>query len=83
MRLAPEGNFIIYPLITILGIACVSSYLFGFEILLVPIVITSAILLFCLNFFRDPSRIIPKNKNLNSIYLTHFTLSMNVNLKKE
>ena len=63
MRLAPEGNFIIYPLITILGIACVFSYLFGFEILLVPIVITSAILLFCLNFFRDPSRVIPKNKN--------------------
>ena len=64
MRLAPEGNVIIYPLTTIFVSACVFSYFKEIEILLIPILIISALLLFCLNFFRDPLRTIPKSKNL-------------------
>ena len=64
MRLAPEGNVIIYPLTTIFVIACIFSYFKEIEILLIPILIISALLLFCLNFFRDPLRTIPKSKNL-------------------
>ena len=63
MRLASEGNLIIYPLIVIFGITSAFNYLTAFDILFVQITIF-VVLLFCLNFFRDPSRVIPKNKNL-------------------
>ena len=63
MRLASEGNLIIYPLIVIFGITSAFNYLTEFDILFVQITIF-VVLLFCLNFFRDPSRVIPKNKNL-------------------
>ena len=62
MRLASEGNLIIYPLIVIFGITSAFNYLTEFDILFVQITIF-VVLLFCLNFFRDPSRVIPKNKN--------------------
>ena len=63
MRLASEGNIIVYPLIVIFGITSAFNYLTEFDILFVQIIIF-VVLLFCLNFFRDPSRVIPKNKNL-------------------
>jgi len=62
MRLASEGNIIVYPLIVIFGITSAFNYLTEFDILFVQITIF-VVLLFCLNFFRDPSRVIPKNKN--------------------
>jgi len=62
MRLASEGNIIVYPLIVIFGITSAFNYLTEFDILFVQIIIF-VVLLFCLNFFRDPSRVIPKNKN--------------------
>ena len=62
MRLASEGNLIVYPLIVIFGITSAFNYLTAFDILFVQITIF-VVLLFCLNFFRDPSRVIPKNKN--------------------
>ena len=62
MRLASEGNLIVYPLIVIFGITSAFNYLTEFDILFVQITIF-VVLLFCLNFFRDPSRVIPKNKN--------------------
>ena len=63
MRLAPEGNIIIYPLFFILviffGIDFISSqkYLFFINIFLLILFI------FCLNFFRDPKRIVPTDEN--------------------
>lgn len=62
MRLASEGSIIVYPLIVIFGITSAFNYLTEFDILFVQITIF-VVLLFCLNFFRDPSRVIPKNKN--------------------
>ena len=62
MRLASEGNLIVYPLIVVFGITSAFNYLTEFDILFVQITIF-VVLLFCLNFFRDPSRVIPKNKN--------------------
>ena len=62
MRLAPEGNLIVYPLIIIFGFTFAFNYLSEFDIFFVQITIF-VVLLFCLNFFRDPSRAIPKNKN--------------------
>ena len=62
MRLASEGNIIVYSLIVIFGITSAFNYLTEFDILFVQITIF-VVLLFCLNFFRDPSRVIPKNKN--------------------
>ena len=63
MRLASEGNLIVYPLIVIFGITFAFNYLTEFDILFIQIIIF-VVLVFCLNFFRDPSRVIPKNKNL-------------------
>jgi len=63
MRLAPEGNIIIYPLFFILlisfGIDFISSqkYLFFINSFLLILFI------FCLNFFRDPKRIVPTDEN--------------------
>lgn len=63
MRLASEGNIIIYPLFFILVVSfaidffLVQEYLFFLNIFLLVLFI------FCLNFFRDPKRNIPKDKN--------------------
>ena len=62
MRLASEGNIIVYPLIVIFGITSAFNYLTDFDIIFIQIIIF-VVLVFCLNFFRDPSRVIPKNKN--------------------
>ena len=62
MRLASEGNLIVYPLIVIFGITFAFKYFTEFDILFIQITIF-VLILFCLNFFRDPSRVIPNNKN--------------------
>ena len=64
MRLAPEGNIIIYPLFIILLFTFGYGYVFNFESILIFIIILVAVFLFCLNFFRDPLRNIPTDKNI-------------------
>ena len=64
MRLAPEGNIIIYPLFIILLFTCGYGYVFSYESILIFIIILVAVFLFCLNFFRDPLRNIPTDKNI-------------------
>ena len=64
MRLAPEGNIIIYPLFIILLFTCGYGYVFDFESIFVFIIILVTLFLFCLNFFREPFRNIPNDKNI-------------------
>ena len=64
MRLAPEGNIIIYPLFIILLFTCGYGYVFDFESIFVFIIILLTLFLFCLNFFRDPFRNIPNDENV-------------------
>ena len=64
MRLAPEGNIIIYPLFIILLFACGYGFIVDFESVLIFIFILLLIFLFCLNFFRDPLRNIPNDDNI-------------------
>ena len=64
MRLAPEGNIIIYPLFIILLFTCGYGYVFDFESIFFFIIILVALFLFCLNFFRDPFRNIPNDENI-------------------
>ena len=63
MRLAPQGNIIVYPLfiISLVSIGC--NFIFTFQTLFILSFILVCLFIFCLNFFRDPKRIIPDNKN--------------------
>ena len=63
MRLAPEGNIIIYPLFFILVMSFGIDFVFSVEYLLFVNVFLLVSFIFCLNFFRDPKRIVPKDKN--------------------
>tara|TARA_Y100001936_G_scaffold76974_1_gene75464 strand:+ start:289 stop:936 length:648 start_codon:yes stop_codon:yes gene_type:complete len=63
MRLAPEGNIIIYPLFFILVISFGIAFIFSVEYLLFVNMFLLVSFIFCLNFFRDPKRIVPKDKN--------------------
>jgi len=63
MRLAPEGNIIIYPLFFILVISFGIDFIFSVEYLLFVNMFLLVSFIFCLNFFRDPKRIVPKDKN--------------------
>ncbi|MBT36224.1 MAG: phosphatidylserine decarboxylase family protein [Rickettsiales bacterium] len=64
MKLAPEGNIIVYPLFIVLLISIISSYLYDISIIHIATATLMVLMLFCLNFFRDPKRMIPKQKNL-------------------
>jgi len=64
LKLASEGNIILYPLSIILSLSIISSYLYDTSIIHIVTSILAALMLFCLNFFRDPKRIIPKQNNL-------------------
>tara|TARA_B100000579_G_scaffold222242_1_gene181784 strand:+ start:420 stop:1067 length:648 start_codon:yes stop_codon:yes gene_type:complete len=64
MKLASEGNIIIYPLFIILFFTCGYGFIFDFESILIFLIILVIIFLFCLNFFRDPHRNIPNDKNI-------------------
>ena len=63
MRLAPEGNIIIYPLFFILVISFGIDFIFSVEYLLFVNMFLLVSFIFCLNFFRDPKRIVPRDKN--------------------
>ena len=65
MRLAKEGRIIVYPF-TIINFGLI--YLYHLELLqLAVIAITMLLYFFCLNFFRDPIRSLPKSqKNITS-----------------
>ena len=63
MRLAPEGNIIIYPLFLILIISFGFDYIFSTEYLVFLNIFLVVLIIFCLNFFRDPIRNIPQEKN--------------------
>ena len=63
MRLAPEGNIIIYPLFFILVISFGIDFIFSVEYLLFVNMFLLVSFIFCLNFFRDPKRIAPEDKN--------------------
>ena len=61
MKLSPEGNIFVYPLLIITGL------LFWFwsidQISIYFPACIGIILLFCLNFFRDPERLVPMGIN--------------------
>ena len=63
MRLAPEGNIIIYPLFVILIISFGFDYIFSTEYLVFLNIFLLVLIIFCLNFFRDPVRNIPQEEN--------------------
>ena len=62
MRIAPEGKFIIQPLAVLIFLS------FGYEMMtngsfIISIILT-IVILFCINFFRDPIRNLPDEKNI-------------------
>ena len=63
MRLAPEGNIIIYPLFLILILSFGFDYIFSIEYLVFLNIFFLILIIFCLNFFRDPIRNIPQEEN--------------------
>ena len=64
MKLAPEGNIILYPLSILLLLSIITSYIYDLNTIYILTYILIVMMLFCLNFFRDPKRIIPKQNNL-------------------
>ncbi len=64
MKLAPEGNIIIYPLTITWILSIITVYVYSLDSLYIVSVVLSIFLIFCLNFFRDPKRIVPKQDNL-------------------
>ena len=64
MKLAPEGKIILYPLSILLLLCTIISYKFDINSIHIATYTLVVILLFCLNFFRYPKRIIPKQDNL-------------------
>ena len=63
MRLAPEGNFIIYPLFFILVISFGIEFIFSQKYLFFINIFLLVLFIFCLNFFRDPKRIVTTDEN--------------------
>ena len=64
MKIAPEGNIILYPLAVTWFLSIVTGYVYSLYGIYIIIGILTVLLIFCLNFFRDPDRIIPKEDNL-------------------
>ena len=62
MRLAPEGRIIVLPLFLLTGLILYLTVSMGKSFTLVGIAF--GLLVFCLNFFRDPVRNVPAGKNL-------------------
>ena len=62
MRLAPEGRIIVLPLFLLTGLILYLTVSMGISFTLVWIAF--GLLVFCLNFFRDPVRNVPAGKNL-------------------
>jgi len=64
LKLAPEGNIIIYPLTIAWILSIIAVYVYSLDSLYIVSSVLSILLIFCLNFFRDPKRIVPKQDNL-------------------
>jgi len=62
MRIAKEGNFIIYPLFTLLLTIFSISWYFEYSFFLSLGIL--CVFIFCLVFFRDPYRELPNKKNI-------------------
>ena len=63
MRLAPEGNIIVYPLFFILLTFFGFDFIFSYKYLFFLNIFLLALFIFCLNFFRDPKRNLPSTEN--------------------
>ena len=61
MKLSPEGNIFVFPLIILTGLL-ILFWSMGHVTIYLPSFI-GLILLFCLNFFRDPKRLVPNGIN--------------------
>ena len=61
MKLSPEGNIFVFPLIILTGLL-ILFWSMGHVTIYLPSFI-GLILLFCLNFFRDPKRLVPEGIN--------------------
>ena len=61
MRLAPEGRFIVLPLLILTALAVWQYDSLGLS-LVIPWVFVG-LLVFCINFFRDPIRTVPAGEN--------------------
>ena len=61
MKLSPEGNIFVFPLIILTGLL-ILFWSMGHVTIYLPSFI-GLVLLFCLNFFRDPKRLVPKGTN--------------------
>ena len=61
MKLSPEGNIFVFPLMIMTGLL-ILFWSMGHVTIYLPSFI-GLILLFCLNFFRDPKRLVPKGIN--------------------
>ena len=64
MKLAPEGSIIIYPLTITWVLGIIAVYVYSWDSLYIVSGVLSILLIFCLNFFRDPKRIVSKQDNL-------------------
>ena len=64
MKLATEGNIIVYPLCILLLLSTIYSYLYDVSSIHIATSVLTVLMIFCLNFFRDPKRVIPKQDNL-------------------
>ena len=61
MKLSPEGNIFVFPLMILTGLL-ILFWSMGHVTIYLPSFI-GLILLFCLNFFRDPKRLVPHGTN--------------------
>ena len=61
MKLSPEGNIFVFPLMIMTGLL-ILFWTMGYVTIYLPSFI-GLILLFCFNFFRDPKRLVPKGIN--------------------
>ena len=61
MKLSPEGNIFVFPLMIMTGFL-IFFWSMGHVTIYLPSFI-GLILLFCLNFFRDPKRLVPNGIN--------------------
>ena len=61
MKLSPEGNVFVFPLTAMTGLL-ILFWSMGYVTIYLPS-FAGMILLFCINFFRDPKRLVPDGTN--------------------